>query len=156
MSKETDNKTEKHNKSTMLFMLFTSLAILSTVIGLFYHEQWSEEFRTASSIIGMILYVIAAWFAFKMFQASLVINKDKKLQKQMSDERAIEVDYKSRATGYLGCLISATFYAICAVIQKVLFSSNYLLEINGLYIALGIIAIGSLVTTYSQYSQEKE
>jgi len=151
-----NNTTEKHSKSTMLFMVFTALAILSTVIGLFYHEQWSEGLRNASSLIGMIFYVIAAWFAFKMFQASVVINKDKKLQKQMSDERAVEVDYKSRAAGYLGCIISATFYTICAVIQKVLFGSNYLMEINGFYIALGIIAFGSLVTTFSQYSQDKE
>ena len=58
--------------------------------------------------------------------------------------------------GYLGSIGFAVIYIIFAAAQKILFSSNYLIEIDGFYIALMVIAVGGIVTVTSQFFMDKE
>lgn len=156
MSKKLNNTTETHSKSIMLFMLFISLTLLSAALRMMIGEQWNGNVKIVLIILQVLFSVLSLWFGFKMLKSSNIINKDKKLLKQFRDERVLEIDYKSRARGYLGCIIFTAIYVIIAAVQKALFSNDFLFEIDGFYIAIIIMAVGGIVTVFSAYSMEKE
>lgn len=156
MSKEVSNEAEKLGNATLLNILFGSLWSLLLLTTLMFRDQWSENLIVTLEILGFIMMFLALWFAFKMAKLSKIVKNDSKLLKQLRDERNLEIDYKSRATGLLGCLGFAIIYIIIATVQKLLFSNSFLFEMKSFSFAVALVAVGSITTVVSAFYLNKK
>ena len=156
MSKEVNNTIEKRNKYTMLFVLFFSLFCILIAVKDLFGEHLDQNIQPVISVLQVLLIILFCWFGIKMERLSKIIKNDSKLLKQSKDERNIEIDYKSRARGFIGMVAFICIYLVIAEIMNGLHENTFLYDLKGNYIAMSILVIGAIVTATSMYFMEKE
>lgn len=156
MSKDVYNTLEIHIKSRMLYVLFISLFIISGAMTHIFGDYWSGNVKSIIVIFQLLLIILSGWFGLKMRRLSDIIKNDSQLLKQSKDERNVEIDYKSRARGFLGMITFLTVYLFIADFQRGLYRNTFLYDIKGFYIALMVFAVGGLVTVISMFFMDKE
>lgn len=153
MSKNTDNTSEKIKTTSLLFIIFVSLSIFIMFINMFFIEKWDESISIYVVVAPLILLFISLAFLFKQLKLSYQV--DEKIIKQLRDERALEIDFKSQAKAYLGIVFIMTLYSLAAVTQKVLLNNSYLYNISGFYIAIMVVIVGSITYAISSYLMDR-
>ncbi len=156
MSKNINNTMESYGTFTKLFLLFCSLFFILLTTKDIFAGLWGDESQSIFNIAQTVLAILMIWSGFKAQKLSQFVKSNSKLLKQSKDERLLEIDYKSRAAGFIGMIAFIMVYLTCSEIQKGYYKNTFLHDINGAYIAMMVFAVGGLVAVISAFYLDKE
>ena len=148
-------QTSKIN-ATILLVIWGSLYILSTNITMQYKSQLPDYVYTALSLSSTAFILIGLFYAIRLFKINRVEVNNPELAKQLYDEREKLIRAKCAANGFITCIITYSAYITIAMVMKVLFTNNSVIELNGIFVGALMLVTGYLAAVFSYKKMHQE
>ncbi len=118
--------------------------------------SWSELALDLLNGLIVILSLTLIWYAYKSMKITKILKSNKKLLRQVHDERTKNNDLRSQSVAFITFYIVVGVYIFISGVGKFLFKNNYLFELSGYFVAMMLMVVVGLSHALSTLYFDKE